>query len=43
MAQITKGNMKELLGYIGIELAFALAFISLALVIGKRKQLEAEV
>lgn len=34
--------MNDLLGYIGVELGFTIAFIAVALVVGKQKQMSAE-
>lgn len=42
MTKITKSNMSELLGYIGVVLGFTVAFVALALVVGKQKQLSSE-
>jgi len=42
MTKITGTHLNELFGFIGVELGFAIAFIALALVVGKQKQLSAE-
>lgn len=42
MTKITEIHLADLFGYIGVELGFAIAFIALALVVGKQKQLSAE-
>jgi len=42
MTKITGSNLTDVLGYIGIEVGFSIAFIALALVVGKQKQLSSE-
>lgn len=42
MGIITKGSLNEVFGYIGIEIGFTIAFIALALVVGRQKQLGVE-
>ncbi len=42
MTTITSTHLNDLFGYIGVELGFTVAFVALALVLGKQKQLNSE-
>jgi len=42
MAKITQEHLNELFGFIGVELGFAIAFMALALVVGRQKQMNIE-